>query len=176
METDPTPREPRIGDEIAEPEEKLETHSTDPKGASTPSIDAVQEKEDEKPPPERKSKLPSSLAWIPANLTWDRLKPVIRCSLTSWVALVFMILPGVARPLGQVSPISCSASWPWLIGVAIRLASSSSSVINLSSPPPRPTSDPYRHIATFLSPPYGPFLSVLERELYMVFFITVTWA
>ena len=108
MTTDPPPHEPSVGPEIIEPEEELEIHSADPAAASTSSTDAIREKEDESPPPpKRKFKLPPSLAWIPANFTWPQLKPVIRCSLSAWVALVCMILPGVARPLGQVSTISC---------------------------------------------------------------------
>ena len=108
MATDSLPEKPLVNDEITEPEEKLEIRSADPTGASTSSTDAIQEKENVNPPPsERKFTLPSSLAWIPANLTWPRLKPVIRCALSAWVAIVFMIITRVAHPLGQVSTTSC---------------------------------------------------------------------
>lgn len=96
METDPPPREPRASDE------KLDSKGGDPAGASSSSSDAVQEKKEENPPPKRKFTLPSSLAWIPANFTWSRMKPLIRCSLMAWVSILLSILGEVARPLGQV--------------------------------------------------------------------------
>jgi hypothetical protein len=46
---------------------------------------------------------PSSLQWIPKNLTWSKMKPVIRCSLVAWISLLFMIIPKTAKMLGQVS-------------------------------------------------------------------------
>lgn len=105
MNTDPPSRESRGGDEtIVELKEKPESYSVDPAGASSLSSDAAQEKEKENPPPpERKFTLPPGLAWIPANLTWSQLKTVIRCTLTAWVSVVFMIVGPVSRSLGQVS-------------------------------------------------------------------------
>jgi len=97
MESGLPPRDPPVDDE------RPESKSADPAGASSSSSDAVQGEKEENPPPERKFALPSSLAWIPANFTWSQLKPVIRCSLNAWVALVFVILKQVSRPLGQVS-------------------------------------------------------------------------
>ena len=84
-------------------EEKLESKGADPAGASSSSSDAVQEEKEEIPPPERKFTLPSSLAWIPANCTWSRFKPLIRCSLMAWVSILLSILGDVAHPLGQAS-------------------------------------------------------------------------
>ena len=164
-----------MGDETTEPNEKSEARSTDLAAASSSSSEAVQEKKEEDQPPERKFTLPQSLAWIPANLTWSRLKPVIRCSLTAWVSLVLMVLTRVARPLGQVSTTSCSGLTV-TNRCGIRPASSSLSVIHLliaSAFDPPLTSC---RAGSFLSPPQGPFISVLERELYMVFFVTVSWA
>lgn len=103
MEVDQPPSEPRKVDEVVEPGEKLDSPSA---GPSSSSSDIAQEKEEEAPPPENKFTVPSSLAWIPANFTWTQLKPVIRCSLTAWVSLLCMILPRVARPLGQVGTTS----------------------------------------------------------------------
>lgn len=102
MKTD----KPHEDDEIiVEGKEKPESQSADPVGANSSSSDVIQEKGKEiPPPPERKFTLPSSLAWIPANLTWSRLKPVIRCSLTAWVCVVFLVVRPLSRSLGQVGP------------------------------------------------------------------------
>lgn len=105
MNTDPASYDSRGGDEIAlERKEELESQRADPAGTSSSSSDAIQEKGKENPPPpERKFTLPPSLAWIPANLTWSQMKPVIRCSLTAWVSLVFTVVRPLSRSLGQVS-------------------------------------------------------------------------
>ena len=95
---------PGGSDVVIEPKEKQEGDGPDAAGASSLSSDATQEKEKQTPPPqERKFTIPQSLAWIPQNLTWSKLKPVIRCSLAAWVSLVLMIIGPVARSLGQVS-------------------------------------------------------------------------
>lgn len=97
---DPSSYEPSGGDEIvAEPKEKSEGSTSDAAGG-----DADQDREKENPPPPRKKfTVPSALAWIPQSMTWSKLKPVIRCSLTAWVSLVLMIIGPVSRPLGQVN-------------------------------------------------------------------------
>lgn len=100
METGPSPPDPSGSDEIVvEPKEKSDSSTSDAAGGDT-----VQEKEKQEPPPAGgKFTVPSGLAWIPQNATWSKLKPVIRCSLTAWVALVLMIIRPVSRSLGQVS-------------------------------------------------------------------------
>ena len=50
-------------------------------------------------------KLPQSLQWIPANLTWERFKPVIRCAVAGWIAVVLFVIPAVSNFMGQVSAI-----------------------------------------------------------------------
>ena len=104
MKTDPPSYEPPGGDETIEPKEKPDGRSVEPTGASSSSSDAIQEKEKENPPPPvPKLTLPPIIAWIPANFTWPKLKPVIRCALTAWVSVVLMIIGPVSRSLGQVS-------------------------------------------------------------------------
>ncbi|KAG6811615.1 hypothetical protein H0H92_006630 [Tricholoma furcatifolium] len=77
-------------------------------------------------------KTPSILQWIPANCTQSKLKPVIRCAIAAWVALVLFVIPRVQKFFGQV--------------------------------------------ASVLAPPSDPFPSVLEREVLIMLFTTVTWA
>ena len=105
MKIDPSSYDPPGGDEIAvEPKEKSESGDPDAARASSSSSDDTHEKEAQNPPAaKRKFTVPPVLAWIPANLTWSKLKPVIRCSLTAWVSVVLMITRPVSRSLGQVS-------------------------------------------------------------------------
>lgn len=100
MKTDLASDDPSGGGEIvAEQKEKSDGSASDAAGGGV-----IQEKEIQNPPQaERKFTVPPSLAWIPQNTTWSKLKPVIRCSLTAWVSVVLMILGPVSRPLGQVS-------------------------------------------------------------------------
>lgn len=48
-------------------------------------------------------KLPFNFGWIPANFTWSKIKPVIRCALTAWVSIIFVVISKTERVLGQVS-------------------------------------------------------------------------
>ena len=47
--------------------------------------------------------LPQFLQWIPANFTWENLKPVIRCAVAAWISVVFFVIPAVANLTGQVN-------------------------------------------------------------------------
>ncbi|KAK2462664.1 hypothetical protein APHAL10511_005397 [Amanita phalloides] len=47
--------------------------------------------------------IPRALQWIPANFTWDKLKPVIRCAVSAWIAIVLFIIPEVSRFMGQAA-------------------------------------------------------------------------
>ena len=58
----------------------------------------------------------------------------------------------------------------------VRPTFSLSSVSYLRSPLLLHTPDSRCDLGSFLSPPQGAFISVLERELYTVFFVTATWA
>jgi hypothetical protein len=101
MKADDAPGDDKI---IVEPKEKSEDSSPDAAGADSSSSDSAQEKGKQNPPQtERKFTVPPGLAWIPQNLTWSKLKPVIRCSLVAWVSVVLMIIGPVSRSLGQVS-------------------------------------------------------------------------
>ena len=40
--------------------------------------------------------------WILKNWNWSKLKPVIRCSLVAWVAVVLFVIPRVESFFGQV--------------------------------------------------------------------------
>lgn len=172
MKTDTPSHDPTGANEVVvQPKEKSDGSDSD-----APGVDVVQEEEEQNPPPAaKKFTFPSSLAWIPQNMTWSKLKVVIRCSLTAWVSVVLMIIRPVSRPLGQVSinaPLSSSDEGS---RSSIRLASSLFSVINIFAST-RSSSNARYCSGSFLSPPQGPFISVLERELYMVFFTTVSWA
>ena len=49
--------------------------------------------------------LPQFLQWIPANFTWENLKPVIRSSIAAWIVVVFFVIPAVSEFMGQVSVV-----------------------------------------------------------------------
>lgn len=40
------------------------------------------------------------LAWIQPSLTWHKFKPVIRCAVAAWLAVVLFIIPRVMRVMG----------------------------------------------------------------------------
>ena len=40
--------------------------------------------------------------WIVKNWNWSKLKPVIRCAVVAWVAVVLFVIPRVERFFGQV--------------------------------------------------------------------------
>ncbi|KAM6495323.1 Protein of unknown function (DUF2422) domain containing protein [Amanita muscaria] len=42
-----------------------------------------------------------SLQWIPANFTWPKLKPLIRCSVAAWASAMLFLIPSVLRLMGQ---------------------------------------------------------------------------
>ncbi|KAI0716122.1 hypothetical protein C8T65DRAFT_738161 [Cerioporus squamosus] len=46
---------------------------------------------------------PVDLGWVPANFTWSKLKPVIRCAVVCWVSAVLMIIPRTSNLMGQGS-------------------------------------------------------------------------
>ena len=48
-------------------------------------------------------KVPQALQWIPANFTWEKLKPVIRCALAGWISVVVFVIPKSNAYMGQVS-------------------------------------------------------------------------
>lgn len=50
----------------------------------------------------------SYLAWIPPHLNWASAKPVIRCSVTAWVSMTFLLISKTDHVMGQVSIVSFS--------------------------------------------------------------------
>lgn len=50
---------------------------------------------------------PIDLNWIPANWSWSKIKPVIRCAVTGWVSVLFFIIPQLEVMLGQVRILLC---------------------------------------------------------------------
>ena len=52
--------------------------------------------------------LPSSLRWIPANFTWSKIKPVIRCSIAASLAVILFVIPTVELVMGQVCEVKFS--------------------------------------------------------------------
>ncbi|KIY44983.1 hypothetical protein FISHEDRAFT_50366 [Fistulina hepatica ATCC 64428] len=40
-------------------------------------------------------KVPEWLQWIPANWTWSKIKPVIRCAVAAWIAAVLFVIPAL---------------------------------------------------------------------------------
>ncbi|KDR73331.1 hypothetical protein GALMADRAFT_228417 [Galerina marginata CBS 339.88] len=45
--------------------------------------------------------LAGHFAWVPQNLVWSKVKPVIRCALVTWVSTVLFLIPAVMRMMGQ---------------------------------------------------------------------------
>ncbi|KAF9499221.1 hypothetical protein BDN71DRAFT_1384411 [Pleurotus eryngii] len=84
-----------------------------------------------------KINVPTSLQWIPANWTWSKIKPVIRCAAAAWICTVLFLIPRVEIFMGQASFLIL--------------------------------------IASFLSPPSDPFMSVLEREAFILVFVLIGW-
>ncbi|KAF7419671.1 hypothetical protein PC9H_002263 [Pleurotus ostreatus] len=84
-----------------------------------------------------KRNVPASLQWIPANWTWSKIKPVIRCAAAAWICTVLFLIPRVEIFMGQASFLIL--------------------------------------IASFLSPPSDPFMSVLEREAIILVFVLIGW-
>ncbi|KAF7363690.1 hypothetical protein MSAN_01026700 [Mycena sanguinolenta] len=46
---------------------------------------------------------PSSLQWVPNNLTWAKIKPTIRSAIAAWLSTILFLIPAVERFLGQAS-------------------------------------------------------------------------
>ena len=44
--------------------------------------------------------------WIVKNWDWSKLKPVIRCAVVAWVAVVLFVIPSVEAFFGQVCGLS----------------------------------------------------------------------
>jgi hypothetical protein len=40
--------------------------------------------------------------WVVKNWNWSKLKPVIRCAVVAWVAVVLFVIPRVEGFFGQV--------------------------------------------------------------------------
>jgi len=58
-----------------------------------------------------KFKLPKSFwKWIPANWTWSKIKPVIRCAVAAWIAAILFIIPRVQIFMGRVRRFILSTS------------------------------------------------------------------
>jgi len=49
------------------------------------------------------SKIKMRLEWVPANLTYPKLKPAIRSAVAAWVSLVLFVIPAFERAMGQAS-------------------------------------------------------------------------
>ncbi len=76
--------------------------------------------------------------WIPPNLNWPKLKPVLRSALVAWVCLVLFVIQPVQEAMG-------TASFLILIGA-------------------------------FIQPADAPFATCIERELFLLLFLCITWA
>ncbi|PBK88893.1 hypothetical protein ARMGADRAFT_996733 [Armillaria gallica] len=79
--------------------EKLGRSDSSPSGTSLKQA-PVEEKQEKK---RFQFKLPSNLQWIPANWSWPKVKPVIRCAVAAWLSTVLFVIPPVERFMGQVS-------------------------------------------------------------------------
>ena len=42
-----------------------------------------------------KMKWPKRMQWIPANWTWPKMKPVIRCAIACWIAVILFVIPKI---------------------------------------------------------------------------------
>ncbi|KAI8969682.1 hypothetical protein BD414DRAFT_256336 [Trametes punicea] len=118
--SDPRHHDPRLGDEVLEESEhrrlpRPQKHVRIPDDAghdadATPSVE-VDGKSCTGPPtkpPQPWSKrlarlFPFDLSWIPANLTWSKIKPVIRCAAVCFVSVILMVIPRVYTLMGQGS-------------------------------------------------------------------------
>jgi hypothetical protein len=47
--------------------------------------------------------LPPTLQWIPANWSWSKWKPVLRCALAAWISLLLFLIPTTLNVMGEVS-------------------------------------------------------------------------
>ncbi|PFH45992.1 hypothetical protein AMATHDRAFT_70774 [Amanita thiersii Skay4041] len=97
--------------------------------------------------------LPAFLQWIPANWSWSKLKPVIRAYAAGWTSAVLFVIPRVQIFIGQVRGGAFFFIYLRSVGLGLRLG-----------------------CVSFVSPPFEPFLAVLERELLILLFSTLAWA
>lgn len=116
---DPRHFDPRLGDEDAEESEHGHAPRTPaPKHVRMPSDVAQDDTEKDKDKDKDRDcekraawsariarASPVDFSWIPAHLTWSKLKPVIRCAIVCWVSAVLMIIPRTSNLMGQVSSI-----------------------------------------------------------------------
>ncbi|KAG5644456.1 hypothetical protein DXG03_008355 [Asterophora parasitica] len=109
----------------------------------------------EKQQEKHKREVPKSLQWVPENYTYVKMKPVIRCAVAAWIALILFLIPPVQRFFGQAS---------FLILIGAMLEANSRQVGS------------FFFTASVLSPPNDPFVSVLEREVLILLFATTSWA
>jgi hypothetical protein len=93
--------------------------------------------------------------WIVKNWDWPKLKPVIRCTVVGWVAVVLFVIPRVEGFFGQVCGL------PPLLRYRTNYIEKASFLIL---------------IAVFIAPPSDPFISVLEREILILLFVSLAWA
>ena len=49
------------------------------------------------------SKIKMHLEWVPANLTYPKLKPAIQSAVAAWVCMVLFVIPAFERAMGQAS-------------------------------------------------------------------------
>lgn len=131
--SDPRRYDPRLGDEDEEPE-----HATPPPrsvrrvripdvighdaedtssplgGARAEKSRAGLEEPRRTPPVSWASHIarwsPLDLSWIPANSTWSKWKPALRCAAVCFISAVLMVIPSVYTPMGQVSITSNNVS------------------------------------------------------------------
>ncbi|KAI0757706.1 hypothetical protein C8Q80DRAFT_1349811 [Daedaleopsis nitida] len=112
---DPRHFDPRLGDEDLEESDHGHVPRT-PKHVRIPS-DVVQDDKDKDNEKRdawstRIAKAsPVDFSWIPAHLTWSKLKPVIRCAVVCWVSALLMIIPRTSNLMGQGSFLILVASF-----------------------------------------------------------------
>jgi hypothetical protein len=120
-------------------------------------------------------RLPQNLQWIPANFTWPKLKPVIRCAIATWISVLLFAIPRVMRFMGQVSYYLQLLLYGGISNFILKAAfliligRSSFQILIISLTMMNPT-------AAFLAPPAEPFMVVLERELMILTFSAAAWA
>ena len=103
--------------------------------------------------------------WIVKNWNWSKLKPVIRCAVVAWVAVVLFVIPKVEVFFGQVCrmrPPPAPLCFSFGIDSKLNKFYIKASFLIL--------------ISVFLAPPSDPFISVLEREILVLLFVTIAWA
>ncbi|CDO69808.1 hypothetical protein BN946_scf184803.g6 [Trametes cinnabarina] len=121
---DPRRYDPRLGDEdvaavleqsdhahLPRPQKHVRipddpAHDADP-SPDDDSNEKSRARAPKKPPepwPKRLARLlPIDLSWIPPNLTYSKIKPVIRCAFVCFVSAILMVIPRVYNLMGQGS-------------------------------------------------------------------------